>query len=150
MINTTAHAARTPQPPSAPPSLRQKPATADEMLDPIDFLVEGTQRPNVGQRVVVGALVGGYGFMAASQALPSIATSLATAWSPAGAHLALCGVGAAVGYVTAGEGASTGKRVFGAFVGAAAAGAAAVCGDVPVVSRLVLGAVGGGLYGLTR
>lgn len=149
MINTS-YAARATQRPVAPPSLRQKPATADEMLDPIDFLAEVAQRPNVGQRVVVGALVGGYGFMAASQALPSVATSLATAWGPAGAHLALCGVGAAVGYLTAGEGASTGKRVFGAFVGATAAGAASVCGDVPVVPRLVLGAVGGALYGLSR
>ena len=149
MINTS-YAARTPQRPVAPPSLRQKPATAHDMLDPIDVLADGAQRPHAGQRLVVGALVGGYGFMAASQALPSVATGLAAAWGPAGAHLALCGVGAAIGWMTAGEGASKGQRIAGAFVGATAAGAAAVCGDVPVLPRLVLGAVGGGLYNLAR
>lgn len=119
------------------------------------FVPSRSEGQSVLGRVAVSAGIGAYGFMAASAALPQVAASLSGPWGAVGAHLALAGVGGAIGWATsskdsAGEPTSTGRRLLGATIGACAAGAATVSGAAPAVSRLVLGAVGGALFGLVN
>lgn len=130
-------------------TLSRRPVTParPESLD--SFVSSGGASPAL-KRAAVGAGIGAYGFVAASSVLPTLAAALSGPWGPVGAHLALAGVGAAIGWAASGKEASAGRKVLGAVVGAAAAGAATVSGGAPVLSRLALGAVGGGLYGLTR
>lgn len=132
------------------------PAMTAEVAAPasLDSFVP-TQAGSPVEKIVISAAAGAYGFVAASAVLPAVAGALSGPWGAAGAHLALSGVGAAVGWAVAskdahGEATSTGRRAMGAVIGATATAAATVSGGAPVISRLVLGAVGGALYGVTH